>query len=58
MSLYLKNGPSSTTRACDLYPHNDIESDIVMMKGNTTTCPNTGKLTSQQDDRQLFLIPL
>lgn len=58
MSVKMDHGPTNRTRACDLYVHKDIEPDILRMKQNTTTCPNTGKLTSQKDDRQLFLIPL
>lgn len=40
----------------DIYAGRDLPPQIVMMQENTTNCPNTGNLTSQKDNAQLFLV--
>ncbi len=40
----------------DIYDGREVPQEIVMMLGNYFTCPNTGKLYKQTDNRQVFLV--
>ena len=58
ISISLDDGPVDQASIGDVYAGQKIDPVVVNMMGNMTTCPNTGKLTSQQDNNQVFLVPV
>jgi len=57
ISISIDDGPPEKHSIGNLYAGRDLPPEIVSMTGNMTTCPNTGKMTSQADNNQVFLVP-
>ena len=57
ISIGLDDGPADKASIGDVYAGKEIDSNIVNMIGNMTRCPNTGRMTSQKDNNQVFLVP-
>ena len=53
----LNDGPVKKESIGDTYAGKELPPQIVTLIGNMTNCPNTGKLTSQKDNNQVFLVP-
>ncbi len=58
ISIELDDGPAKKESINNAYAGKELDPSIAMITGNMTTCPNTGKLTSQQDNNQVFLVPV
>ncbi len=52
----LDDGPAEKESIGNLYGGKELPEHIATVIGNKTTCPNTGKLTSQKDNHQVFLV--
>ena len=57
ISIGLNDGPADKASIGDVYAGKEIDPNIVNMMGNMTRCPNTGRMTSQKDNNQVFLVP-
>jgi len=42
----------------DTYAERELPPQVATLIGNMTQCPNTRKMTSQEDNNQVFLIPI
>ena len=58
ISIHLNDGPVDQATVGDTYSGKEINPNIVNMMGNMTRCPNTGRMTSQKDNNQVFLVPM
>lgn len=58
ITVSLNDGPPVKSSIGDTYAGKELNPNIAEVSGNKTTCPNTGKLTSQKDNNQLFLVPI
>ena len=58
ISIDLNDGPAEKASIGDVYAGKEIDPNIVNMMNNYTVCPNTGKLTSQKDNNQVFLVAM
>ena len=54
----LNDGPVKRESIGDTYAGKALPPQIATLIGNMTNCPNTGKLTSQKDNNQVFLVPV
>ncbi len=58
ISISLDDGPSVKASIGDVYAGKELPTQVATLTGNKTTCPVTGKLTSQADNNQVFLVPV
>ena len=58
ISIGLDDGPPDKESIGDVYRGKDLPPKVARLIGNKTICPNTGKLTSQADNDQVFLVPM
>jgi hypothetical protein len=58
ISIELDDGPADQASIGDTYAGKDLPPNIMTLSGNMTICPRTGKLTSQKDNHQVFLVPI
>ena len=58
ISLTLDDGPPAKESIGNTYAGRELPPHVVQLIGNKTICPNTGKLTSQKDNNQVFLVPI
>jgi len=56
ISIGLDDGPPEKGSIGDSYRGKDPPPQVATLKGNMTICPNTGKMTSQADNNQVFLV--
>jgi hypothetical protein len=56
--LALDDGPPARASIGDTYAGKELPPSLATLSRNMITCPKTGKFTSQNDNHQLFLIPL
>jgi len=56
ISIGLNDGPPDEASIGDTYRGKDLPPEVARLVGNMTNCPNTGKLTSQADNDQVFLV--
>ena len=57
VTLSLEGGPDEKTSIADHYAGKEVPEHIKMTK-NTYTCPNTGKQYTQEDNHQVFMVPV
>ena len=58
IQIGLDDGPSEKSSVAAVYRGKDLPSAIAVLRGNSTICPVTGRLTTQKDNEQVFLVPL
>lgn len=58
INISLDDGPVDKASIGDTYAGRDLPPQIAKLEGNSTICPNTGKLTSQENNDQVFLVPI
>jgi len=58
ISIGLDDGPSDKASIGDVYAGKELPPQIATLTNNKTNCPVTGKLTSQADNSQVFLVPV
>jgi hypothetical protein len=58
ISIRLDDGPVEKESIGDSYAGIELPSSVATLRGNMATCPNTGKLTSQKDNNQVYLVPI
>jgi hypothetical protein len=56
--IELNDGPAKKESIGDTYAGKALPPQIATLKGNMTTCPVTKRLTSQEDNNQVFLVPV
>lgn len=57
-SLSLDDGPAEKASIGDTYRGRDLPLQIALLSNNRVTCPKTGRLTSQKDNNQVYLVPI
>ncbi len=58
ISIGLDDGPSDKASIGDTYSGKELPTQVATLTNNKTNCPVTGKLTSQADNYQVFLVPV
>ena len=58
ISIELGDGPATKESIGNTYAGKALPTQVATLTGNKTNCPNTGKLTSQKDNNQIFLVPI
>ena len=58
IAVALDDGPAEKESIGNLYAGKELPERIGKVIGNMTTCPNTGKLTAQKDNNQVFLVAI
>ena len=58
INIGLNDGPAKKESIGDTYAGKELPAAIVTLIGNKTICPNTKKWTSQEDNEQVFLVPI
>jgi len=58
IDLTLDDGPADKASIGDTYKGRDLPPEIAMLTNNSITCPNTGRLSVQKDNNQVFLVPI
>ena len=56
MNVELNDGPVEKESIGNLYAGKELPTQIATLIGNKPICPNTGKITSQEDNNQVFLV--
>jgi hypothetical protein len=54
----LEDGPTKKESIGDLFAGKELPADIVTLINNKTVCPNTNKLFTQTDNKQVFIVPI
>jgi hypothetical protein len=55
--LHLDDGPPDKASTGDTYKGKELPTTVATLMDNMVTCPNTGRLTAQRDNKQVFLVP-
>jgi hypothetical protein len=58
ITLTLNDGPPAKESIGNTYAGKELPPQVAQLIDNKTTCPKTGKLTSQRDNNQVFLVPI
>jgi hypothetical protein len=58
IGVELGDGPAAKASLGDTYAGRDLPRNVANLIGNMTVCPVTGRLTSQKDNDQVFLVPI
>jgi hypothetical protein len=56
--IELDDGPPDQASIGDTYAGRELPPQVATLIGNMTQCPNTRKMTSQKDNKQVFLVPI
>ncbi len=56
--IAMNDGPVDKKSIGDHYAGKSLPQNIVNMISNYTTCPKTGKMIKQEDNNQVFLVPV
>jgi hypothetical protein len=56
IGIGLDDGPPEKGSIGDTYRGKELRPEVANLIGNMTNCPNTGRLTSQKDNNQVFLV--
>jgi len=57
ITLPLDDGPAERASIGDTYAGRELPSEILAVMNTRVTCPETGHLTSQKDNKLVFLVP-
>ncbi len=58
ITIELENGPVKQTAIGDLYHGKELPESIGKLINNIVTCPKTGNKFIQEDNNQIFLVPI
>jgi hypothetical protein len=58
IQIKLPDGPVERASIGDTYKGKNVPPQLLMMVNNFVQCPNTGKMTLQADNDQIFLVPI
>ena len=58
ITLELGDGPPVEESIGDTYAGKKLPPQVATLRNNKVTCPNTGRLTSQENNNQIFLVPI
>jgi hypothetical protein len=58
ISLSLDDGPAERASIGDTYAGKALPPQIALLSNNTLTCPKTQRLTLQNNNNQVFLVPI
>ncbi len=54
----MDNGPTEKISLADLGHGQQLPSHVISLMNNSFTCPVTGRLFLQRDNRQIFIVPI
>ena len=58
IAISLKDGPVEKESIGNTYAGKELDPNVANLINNKIQCPNTGKLTIQEDNNQVFLVPI
>ena len=58
VAVELQDGPAERSSLGDAYAGSDLPPQVMMMIGNWTRCPETGRMIQQKDNDRVFLVPV
>jgi hypothetical protein len=58
ITIELNDGPPDRASIGDTYAGRELPRQVATLIGNRTQCPNTGRMTSQENNNQVFLVPI
>jgi hypothetical protein len=58
VTVDLNDGPPSRESVGNAYAGKEVPPEVAALITNMVTCPQTQRLTSQQDNNQVFLVPV
>lgn len=58
VTISLNDGPAKKESIGNTYAGKELPAQVGTLSNNTVTCPVTKKLTSQEDNNQVFLVPI
>ncbi|MBU1207067.1 MAG: hypothetical protein KKH04_09090 [Proteobacteria bacterium] len=58
ITIELNDGPPDQASIRDTYTGRELPPQVATLIGNMTQCPNTRKMTSQEDNNQVFLVSI
>ena len=58
ISISLNDGPVAKESIENSYAGKELPIEITLLSNNKTECPVTGKLTTQKNNNQVFLVPI
>jgi hypothetical protein len=58
IALRLDDGPPARASVADAYAGKELPPSLAILSSHMITCPNTGRLTAQRDNHQVFLVPI
>ncbi len=58
IGLTLDDGPTKKESIGNTYAGKELPTQVATLSNNKVSCPNTGRLTSQKDNNQVFLVPV
>jgi len=57
VSVILKDGPVEKQSIGNVYEDRNLPESLAKLSGMSTTCPATGRGSTQKDNHQIFLVP-
>jgi hypothetical protein len=58
IAFELQDGPVEKASVGDVYKGRELPSQIAQLRDNRIRCPQSGRLVSQKDNNQVFLVPV
>ena len=58
ITVNINDGPAKAGSINDTYQGKELPPELATLTNNKTTCPITRKITSQKDNKQVFLVPI
>ncbi len=58
MAITLNDGPADRASIGNTYAGKELPFEILELSENETLCPKTGNFFTQQDNNQVFLVPV
>ena len=58
VAIRLQDGPAHKESIGDFYAGRKLPPEVATLVNNQVTCPKTGRMTSQRDNNQVFIVPV
>ncbi len=58
ITVMLNDGPADPASIGDTYRGRDLPRYVAMLINNEAQCPETGRMTTQADNDQVFIVPI
>ena len=58
VAVVLDDGPADKQSIGDFYAGKELPPEVATLISNESKCPNTGRTTTQEDNKQVFIVPV